>query len=100
MAEALAAARGWTMLPLLKRVRHTPPQSTLSSTRRLENLRHAFEVRPIDLSGYDVLLVDDVTTTGATLSECCHQLKKAGAVTIHAAVAAVADPKGQGFTTI
>jgi predicted amidophosphoribosyltransferase len=35
-----------------------------------------------------VLLVDDVLTTGSTLSECAKVLKKAGAVSIHAATAA------------
>jgi ComF family protein len=110
IAEAVAHARGWLMLPLLKRVRHTQPQSTLPSSRRLTNLRRAFRPRklrdfrgrgrPVDLTGYDILLIDDVKTTGATLSACSRLLKRHGARTIHCAVAAVADPKHQQFKTI
>ncbi len=100
MAEALAAELHWPMLPMLKRVRHTPPQSTLPPSRRISNLRSAFSAYPVDLAGCDVLLVDDVKTTGSTLRACAMQLKQCGARTIHCAVAAVADPKGHGFTTI
>jgi predicted amidophosphoribosyltransferase len=53
----------------------------------------------VDLSGYEIILIDDVKTSGATLSACTRLLKQAGARGIHAAVVAVADPKGQGFRT-
>ncbi len=65
-------------LRALKRKRHTPPQSELSRSARLKNLRGAFEVRG-DLSGTSVAIVDDVLTTGATAVAASKSLKQAGA---------------------
>ncbi|MEO6870664.1 MAG: phosphoribosyltransferase family protein, partial [Chthoniobacterales bacterium] len=44
--------------------------------------------RGIDVQDWRVLLVDDVLTTGSTLSECAAVLKRAGALSVHAATAA------------
>jgi ComF family protein len=63
---------------LLFKKKETPPQSTLSRSARLRNLRGSFAVRGA-LSGERVLLVDDVITTGATVSECTRALLRAGA---------------------
>lgn len=100
IARTVAEARGWTFAPILKRTRHTPPQTAIAPSRRHDNVRHSFAIEPVDLSGYEVVLIDDVKTTGATLGACTRLLKQAGARSVHAAVAAVADPKGQGFDTI
>ncbi len=100
MAEALADASGWPLVPVLRRTRHARPQSLLPPSQRLHNVRRCFAAHPVDLSGYEVILVDDVKTTGATLGVCARLLRKRGARTIHVAVAAVADPRGQGFETI
>lgn len=55
---------------ILKRIRHTRPQTELSKKDRLTNLRDAFGVTdPKLIRGKHILLVDDVTTTGATLLE-------------------------------
>lgn len=97
IAEALAHARGLPLLPMLRRIRHTPPQSTLPAGARRRNLAGAFAARPVDLSGHDVLLVDDVKTTGSTLAGCARLLRDQGARTIHCAVVAVADPHHQSF---
>lgn len=97
IAHAVAEARGWTFAPILKRTRHTPPQTAIAPSRRHDNVRQSFAIESVDLSGYEVILIDDVKTTGATLSACTRLLKQAGARSIHAAVVAVADPKGQGF---
>lgn len=64
----------------LVRTRNTPPQTRLSRRARLTNMTHAFAVHsPQDVSGKRVILIDDVTTTGATLAEAACTLVAAGA---------------------
>ena len=77
---------------LLHKVRHTKPQSRLANyAQRKANVLGAFQV--IDRSkvaGKRILLLDDIITTGATLSECSRVLLTAGAKEVHcAAVAAL-----------
>ena len=68
------------------RVRETPPQTGLNREARLKNVRGAFDcTRRLD--GH-VAIVDDVMTTGATLSEAAKVLKKAGAARVSAWVIA------------
>jgi ComF family protein len=68
------------MMDALVRTRHTPPQTTLSRKERLENLRGAFATRDdAHVRDTNVFLIDDVTTTGTTLSEAARALSKAGA---------------------
>lgn len=69
------------------RKRYTHAQSALPAHDRHGNLRGAFGVRR-PLRGEDILLVDDVMTTGATLNELACALKAAGAGRIHAHVIA------------
>lgn len=67
---------------LLLRRRHTPSQAGLNAAQRRRNVRNAFAVNPRRagrIEGRRVLLVDDVFTTGATVSECARILLKAGA---------------------
>lgn len=69
----------------LTRTRWTSQQVGLSGPARLENVRGAFAVaNPDRLRGARILLVDDVWTTGATLSECASALLHAGAVEVRA----------------
>ena len=96
-SEALACALGAELgLPLgneLVRLRHTPQQTTLSRTSRRENVRGAFGVvRKSNLHGASILLVDDVTTTGATADESTKALLDAGASNVYLAVIAKAEP--------
>ncbi len=100
IARAVSEAHGWRFAPILKRTRHTPPQTAIPPSRRHDNVRHSFDIEPVDLKGHDVILIDDVKTTGATLCACTRLLMQANARSVHAAVAAVADPKGQGFSAI
>jgi ComF family protein len=62
----------------LSRTRATPPQSELGATARRANVRGAFTAAPA-VRGLDVIVVDDVFTTGATVAECCRALRTAGA---------------------
>jgi predicted amidophosphoribosyltransferase len=64
----------------LYRTRDTQSQIGLTSHQRRENLRGAFSVpRAAEVTGREVLLVDDVYTTGTTATECARVLRKAGA---------------------
>jgi ComF family protein len=92
MAEALASARGVPRVELLRRTRYTVPQTHVVPSGRSANVRGSLALRPVDLSGWQVWLVDDIKTSGATLGACCRLLKRAGATRVHLAVAAVAEP--------
>ncbi len=65
---------------LLMRQKDTESQTGLTPHQRRENMRGAFHVlRSAEIVGRDVLLVDDVFTTGTTASECARVLRRAGA---------------------
>lgn len=63
---------------LLRRVRPTAPQTGQDAAARRHNLRGAFLAHPA-VAGLRLLVLDDVTTTGATLHACLHALRAAGA---------------------
>lgn len=79
LARGLGEKLGLTVkTDLLKRVKDTPSQTGLKRPERARNVRGAFIVKG-KLRGEDILLVDDVATTGATTIECARTLKKSGA---------------------
>jgi ComF family protein len=89
LAESLSAQIPTPSKPLLERIRYTTTQTALDRADRMENLHNAFHLRKnADVRGLRVLLIDDVLTTGSTLSECARVLKRAGATSVHAATAA------------
>ena len=89
LAHLLSARADLAMRDVLERVRYTTTQTAFDRTERMENLHNAFRLRKnADVRGLRVLLVDDVLTTGSTLSECARVLKAAGAISVHAATAA------------
>jgi competence protein ComFC len=89
LAESLSAQISTPSQPLLERIRYTTTQTALDRAERMENLHNAFRLRKnADVRGLRVLLIDDVLTTGSTLSECARVLKRAGATSVHAATAA------------
>ncbi len=89
LAEIFCARANLKMRPVLERIRYTTTQTAFDRAERMENLRDAFRLRKkMDVRGLRVLLIDDVLTTGSTLSECARVLKQAGAISVHAATAA------------
>lgn len=74
---------------VLDRIRYTRTQTAFDRTDRMENLRGAFCLRKnVNVRGLHVLLVDDILTTGSTLSECARVLRQKGAHSVYAVTAA------------
>jgi predicted amidophosphoribosyltransferase len=74
---------------LLERGRETQSQTGLSAEQRRANVRGAFRVvQPTTIRGRDILLVDDVFTTGTTVRECARVLRRAGAARVLVATVA------------
>jgi ComF family protein len=74
---------------VLERKRETSSQTGLTSSQRRENVKGAFVVsRSEILKGREVLVVDDVYTTGATVSECARALRRGGASQVWVATVA------------
>ena len=86
LARELGKRRGIEIIKggLVKK-RNVPPQTFLSGSERRENVSGAFHVvRAEKIKGKNLILVDDVFTTGATLTECCRVLKEAGSGEVRA----------------
>jgi predicted amidophosphoribosyltransferase len=102
-AASSVAAGGTPALPelntsALKRVRETQSQTGLTRHQRRANLRGAFvAARPEQIAGREIILVDDVYTTGTTAYECARVLRRAGAAEVYVATAARV-LKGEGQT--
>lgn len=65
----------------MRRIRETPPQTGLSKALRLRNIKGAFQC-DANFTGQHIVIVDDVMTTGATLSEAAKVVKQAGAISV------------------
>lgn len=82
LARGVARRQNMQYHELLLRTRNAPQQARLSHEQRVENLRGGFGVRPEcmeTVSGADILLIDDVFTTGGTAEACAQALLQAGA---------------------
>jgi ComF family protein len=87
LSEELARRLSLRLLPGLRRVRETPPQSALGASERRANVAGAFRAAP-SVAGRSLLLVDDVMTTGATAFAAAAALRSAGARRVALAVLA------------
>lgn len=84
LAEQVAKMTGILCQPqALQRIRNTQSQVTVSGAERMINLQHAFTANPITIQNHIVLLIDDVYTTGSTLSTCAEALMAAGAQAVY-----------------
>lgn len=80
---------------LIKKIYRTDKQSRQSSVRRSGNVMGAFDVKE-DVSGASVLLIDDIKTSGSTLSECGKMLYLMGAENVCCLCSAVVKHKDKG----
>lgn len=90
-AVDLANGLGLPVIRALRRQRNTPPQVALQSSARYANVKDAFYVVERALNATEprtIVLVDDVTTTGATLNACAQALKRACVHEVRALTAA------------
>ena len=93
IAHPVARITGWKYQPAaLQRVRHTNSQVGLNSAERRKNVQGAFQAVSKLVEGRTILLIDDVTTTGATLDAGSRALVDAGANKVYALTFAKAMP--------
>jgi ComF family protein len=93
VAEPVATIRHWQYAPSgLTRIRETRSQVGLSASERKANVSDAFKAEKEIVSEKRVLLMDDVATTGATISECASALLQANAKVVYALTLARALP--------
>ena len=83
LATLVSQRCGVPILHALKRTRYTSTQTKLDRAERMENLRGAFRVRhTARVKARNIVLVDDVFTTGSTVEECSRELLRAGAASV------------------
>ena len=89
-AADLARHIGLPVAAALKRVRATPSQTSLPASQRHRNVKDAFAAtsQMRHVAGTIVVLIDDVSTTGATLDACARALKQGGVREVRALTAA------------
>lgn len=98
LAIALGEELGIPPVRLLKKVRHTRPQSNIrDAAKRRANVMNAYKTEnSAQIPGKTILMVDDVITTGATAAECAKTLTLGGAKKVYlAAIAATAYDKNK-----
>ena len=95
LAEAIAAQTGHAIVPLLRRLKNTRPQTLLTTpAERAANLRNAFWVAPQPqplMADTPIVIVDDVGTTLSTLDACAQALRAAGFTNLQGLVLAHGD---------
>ena len=86
LAQALGRACNIAVaVDALARMRHTPPMINMNSEARRKNLRGAIKLRHAgtgNIAGRNILLIDDVLTSGATAEACAGVLNSAGAARV------------------
>lgn len=94
IARPMVLAKGWKYLPRsLQRSKETRSQVGLSAEERKANVHDAFLADTKKVAGKSVLVLDDVSTTGATLNACAQALIRSGARQVYALTIARALPR-------
>ena len=84
VARPLAINIGMEYLPrAVQKTRDTRSQVGLSASQRQENVKNAYQADPLAVNSKSVLLMDDVATTGSTISACTESLLLAGAKEVY-----------------
>lgn len=86
IAKLFSQKMGLNYADALIRTKNTKPQVGKDSYLRKQNIKGAFSINPHNpsLITHNILLIDDVWTTGSTLKECCYVLKREGAKSVWA----------------
>ena len=92
IAEGIAEVAGIPVSDrLLVRVRHTESQTNKTRAQRVDNMKDAFKIYDNGaLAGKQVLIIDDVLTTGATIEACALALSAADSIKISVATIGIA----------
>lgn len=98
LAEQVSRATCRPVAHLLLRKRFTTPQTHVKFAERRRNIANAIVARKVDLSGCEILIVDDIKTSGATAMASARALRALGAAKVGLAVVAVAE-SGRLVTT-
>ncbi|MBO5700974.1 MAG: ComF family protein [Clostridia bacterium] len=94
LAYAIAKRSGFKHIALLRRQKHGKQQKYLHLDERVENVKGMFGIsKRCDIAGKNVVLVDDLVTTGATVSEAARILYEAGAAYVACVCIAKSDKK-------
>lgn len=92
LAKSVAKELGLPFREALSQVREIEIQHTLTRPQRADNVREAYRGNRV-AQGQEILLVDDIVTTGATLRACAQELYQAGAKSVSALCAASSRPR-------
>jgi len=96
IAEEFSKLTGYTVNnKIARRIKNTEPQYKLSKKDRIKNLKDAFVVNKIEYTGKNLLLIDDISTTGTTLDELKKTFEKEGISVCYAFV--VANPVNESM---
>ncbi len=82
IGEIVSKYLGVSLEDVVKRKRATRQQAKLGRSERLQNMQDAFVLKNNIVVGKNILLIDDVLTTGSTLNECAKVLRDSGAQTV------------------
>lgn len=90
LTNAISSITQLPVCPVLERIRNTPHQTSLKQKERFTNINGAFKMKPLStVQNTNIILVDDLLTTGATVNEASRVLKSAGANSINVLTLAI-----------